>query len=112
MANTMADFGTTINDTERVKATVTVTTSLGVDAPVTAMTLTQTGGDASFSNLAKDGTPLLVNEVALISGPSDGVSTFAVDIVTDAGNTSATITLTVVAGLLMVSIAFDTPEPK
>ena len=108
----MAEFTTTINDTQRVPAVVTVTASNGVDLPVTGLTLTQTSGDASFSMTAKDGTQLPVNQVDLVSGVTDGVSSWDVAIACGELSFTASIVLTVIAGTASVAIAFGVAEAK
>jgi hypothetical protein len=108
----MADFATQIDDTQKVLATCTLTKSNGEAVAVTGLTLTQTSGDASFSMVGNDGNALPVEQVFLVSGATDGISTWDVAIANDFQPATAQLILTVIAGAMSVSFLFGTPEPK
>lgn len=108
----MADFNVSCDDTQKVLGTCTLTKSNGENVPVDGLTLTQTSGDASFSMVGADGNPLPTNQVYLVSGATDGTSTWDVAIANGFQPATAQLILTVIAGQMSVSFSFNAPEPK
>ncbi len=110
----MANFPVTIDDTQKVLAHVALTSSGGASIPVTGLSVTPIDGAASFSMVDTAGNPLPVEQVYFVSGSSDGDSNFALSVAYGDGSTTvlASVTVTVLAGAISLSITFDAPEPK
>lgn len=108
----MANFETTIDNTQKVLATVSLTKADGTPVTVDGLLLTPTSGDATFSMVDSSGNPLPTAQVYIVSGPTVGDSTFDVTVQNAVRVSTATITAHVIEGVLSVSISFATPEPK
>ena len=109
----MAQFETTINNTQKILATVVLTDPVGNDVPVQSLAISATG-DGTFSKLANDGTDLPPNMFYCISGSTVSDTTYSVDAMWSLTlpPINSLVIMHVTEGTPSATVNFGTPEPK